>query len=95
MGSLLEGNGEATHLQEVKDELIFALESTGVEQFEPEINSDYRQYQKFVEAVKDRHHAKKSGQKDRIARVLRRGYRYVIDEETVKVVRTARVKLFN
>lgn len=92
---LAEQNAQTTDLEDVRDELVFALESSGVEQFEPEINSDYRQYQKFVEAVKDRHHAKKSGQKDRIARVLRRGYRYVIDEENVKVVRTARVKLFN
>ena len=92
---LAEQGAETTDLEDVRDDLVFALESSGVEQFEPEINSDYRQHQKFVEAVKDRNPAKKSGQKDKIARVLRRGYRYVIDEENVKVVRTARVKLFN
>jgi len=85
---------ETKDLEEARDDLIFALESSGVEQFEPEINSDYRQHQKFVEAVKDREPANQPNEKDKIAKVLRRGYRYVIDDENVKVVRTARVKLF-
>jgi len=33
---------DSVDLEEVKDELIFALESSGIEQFRPEINSEYR-----------------------------------------------------
>jgi len=91
---LAKQDTETADLEEVRDELVFALESSGVEQFEPEINSKYSQHQKFVEVVKDRQRMSKPDQKDKIAKVLRRGYRYVIDEADAKVVRTARVKLF-
>ncbi len=87
-------NIETSDLREVRDELIFALESSGVEQFEPEINSDYRRQQKKAEAVKDRELADDPNLKGKIAKVLRRGYQFVIDEMNFKVVRTAQVKLF-
>jgi molecular chaperone GrpE (heat shock protein) len=86
---------EATgHLEEVRDELLFALESSGVERYEPQINSDYRGQEKLAEAVKAKQPSHKSEQAGRIAKVLRSGYRYIIDDENVKVVRTAQVKLF-
>jgi len=94
IASLTDCNGEATHLQEVKDELIFALESTGVEQFEPEINSEYRGQEKNAEAVKDKQQPGDSNLTGKIARVIRPGYRYFIDDDNFKVVRTAQVKLF-
>ena len=87
-------NIETSDLVEVRDELIFALESSGVEQFEPEINSDYHRQQKKAEAVKDRELADDPNLKGKIAKVLRRGYQFVIDEMNFKVVRTAQVKLF-
>ncbi len=87
-------NIETSDLKEVRDELIFALESSGVEQFEPEINSDYRRQQKKAEAVKDRELVDNPNLKGKIAKVLRRGYQFVIDEMNFKVVRTAQVKLF-
>jgi len=87
-------NIETSDLKEVRDELIFALESSGVEQFEPEINSDYRRQQKKAEAVKDREIVDDPNLKGKIAKVLRRGYQFVIDEMNFKVVRTAQVKLF-
>jgi molecular chaperone GrpE (heat shock protein)/type II secretory pathway pseudopilin PulG len=85
---------EASHLKEVRDELVFALESSGVERFEPEIDSDYRGQEKYAEAVKDREHCDDPDKTGKIAQIIRPGYRYSIDEENVKIVRPAAVKLF-
>ena len=82
------------HLEEVRDELIFALESSGVEQFRPEVNSAYRGQEKSTEAVKEREHCEDSGKFGMIAKVVRPGYQYFIDEGNLKVVRAAQVKLF-
>lgn len=86
---------EATaHLEEIRDEMLFALESSGVERFEPKINSDYCGQEKLAEAVKEKQTSHKSEQAGRIAKVLRPGYRYIIDDNNFKIVRTAQVKLF-
>jgi molecular chaperone GrpE (heat shock protein) len=85
---------KVNHLTEVRDELVFALDSSGVEQFEPEINSDYRGQEKIAEAVKDRQDSEEPEQKGKIASVIRPGYQYFISEENIKVVRPAQVKLF-
>jgi molecular chaperone GrpE (heat shock protein) len=91
----LEDEGaETSQLEEVRDELIFALESSGLERFEPELNSEYRGQEKWAEAVKERQESDKAKMSGKIAEVLRPGYRYIIDEENIKVVRTAQVKLF-
>ena len=81
-------------LEDVRDELLFALESSGVEQYRPEVNSEYRGQEKLAEAIKQKETPKKSDQAGKIAKVVRPGYRYIIDEESYKVVRTAQVKLF-
>jgi len=94
ISQLSEEDVRASHLKEIKDELIFALESSGIEQFEPEINSSYRGQEKFAEAVKGKESCKDPKRKGKIAKVIRPGYQYFIDEENVKVVRTAQVKLF-
>ena len=91
---LARENVETIDLEEVRDELVFALESSGVEQFEPEISSDYRGQEKTTEAVKDKQSCDDPTLTGKIAKVLRAGYQYIIDEGNVKVVRTARVKLF-
>ncbi len=93
--SRLNSKTKATHLKEVRDELIFALESSGVEQFEPEMNSEYRGQEKVAEAVKDREPSEDSGQRGKIASVIRPGYQYFISEENVKIVRPAQVRLFD
>jgi hypothetical protein len=85
---------KAVHLEEVRDELIFALESSGIEQFEPEINSEYRGQEKFAEAVKDKEECDNPNQTGKIAQVIKPGYQYFINEENIKVVRPAQVKLF-
>ncbi len=81
-------------LEEVRDELIFALESSGVEQFEPELHSEYRGQEKQAEAVKDKEPTEDESLKGKIAAIIRPGYQYLIDQEKTKIVRTAQVKLF-
>lgn len=93
--SRLDGNSaKNADLIEVRDELIFALESSGVEQFEPEVNSDYRGQEKGAEAVKDRQPNEKPEQRGKIASIIRPGYQYFISEENIKIVRPAQVRLF-
>jgi len=94
IAQLSERNVETAQLEEVRDELVFALESSGVEQFKPQLNSDYRGQEKKAEAVKDRHSCDDPNMPGKIAEVIKPGYQYVIDEENVKVVRMAQVKLF-
>jgi len=94
IGRLSEQDSKAVHLEEIRDELIFVLESSGVEQFKPEINSDYRGQEKYAEAIKEKESCKDSKRKGKIAKVIRPGYQYFISEENVKVVRPAQVKLF-
>ena len=92
---LSEKNIETSDLEEVRDELLFALESSGIEQFEPGVNSDYRGQEKFAEAVKERQQCDDPKQTGKIAQVIRPGYQYFINDENIKVVRTAQVKLFS
>jgi len=91
---LSEKDSKATHLEEVRDELIFALESSGIEQYEPELNSEYRGQEKYAEAVKDKQDSNNAKQAGKIANIIRPGYQYFINEGNVKVVRPAQVKLF-
>lgn len=92
--SLSENDIKTEHLEEIKDELLFALESSGIEQFEPEINSEYRGQEKYAEAVKDRQNCDEIEQTGKIAQVVRPGYQYFINDENIKVVRPAQVRLF-
>ena len=85
---------DVTDLEEVRDELIFALESSGVEQFEPEINSDYRGQEKYAEAVKEKKKSDDPKQKGKIDKVLKPGYQCFIDEENVRIIRPAQVRLY-
>lgn len=89
-----EKDVETEHLEEVRDELIFALESSSVEQFSPEINSLYRGQERLTEAVKEKVPCDGGDRAGRIAKVVRPGYQYFIDEGNRKMVRAAQVKLF-
>jgi molecular chaperone GrpE (heat shock protein) len=92
--NLADEDAQTEHLEEVRDELIFALESSGIEQFEPEVNSDYRGQEKFAEAVKEKTECEDPDKKGKIESVLRPGYHFFIDDENVKIVRPAQVRLF-
>lgn len=85
---------EVVDLEEVRDEMLFALESSGVEQYEPELNSDYHGQEKFAEAVKGKESCDDKKQTGKIAKIIRPGYQFFIDEGNVKVVRPAQVKLY-
>jgi hypothetical protein len=93
--SKFEKAGEETgYLQDVRDELVFALESSGVEQFEPGLEDDYKGLEKEVEAVRTRIKTNTASLKGKIAEIVRPGYKYVVNEDEVKVVRCAQVKLY-
>jgi molecular chaperone GrpE (heat shock protein) len=94
LAELPKGDDAVQPLEEIKDELLFALESSGVEQFRPEINSEFHGQEKLAEALKEKQPAKKPDQAGKIAKVIRPGYRYVIDDDNYRIVRTAQVKLY-
>jgi len=81
-------------LSEVHDELLFSLESSGVEQFAPDLNTSFSGQERLAEAVKAKAPSPKPELKGCIAEIIKPGYQYVIDEQNVKIVRTARVKLY-
>jgi molecular chaperone GrpE (heat shock protein) len=82
-------------LEQSKQELIFALESSGVERFDVPLQSDYKGQEKQLEVLKDRVEANDPQLSGKIAEVVRMGYQYVIDEENVKIVRPAQIRLYN
>jgi len=93
--SKLNGTGELVqYLRDVRDELVFALESSGVEQFEPQIDADYKGLEKTAEAVHARQHSDQAHLSGKIAKVVRPGYQYVLNDNDVKIVRAAQVKLY-
>ena len=91
---LSQQDQETGHLEDVRDELVFALESSGVEQFEPQIDADYKGLEKLVEAVQERESTQKTRLSGKIAKVVRPGYQYVLNSDDVKIVRAAQVRLY-
>ncbi len=91
---LSDDDSAVQHLEEIRDELLFALESSGIEQFRPEVNSEYRGQEKLAETMKEKEPTQAPDQAGKIAKVIRPGYRYMIDDDNYKVVRAAQVKLF-
>ena len=91
----LDEQGQAIEaLDQVCEELLFALESSGVEPFEPQVGSVYRGQERWAEAIKEREPCDEPQLKGCIFAVVRPGYQYVVDEQNLKVVRAARVKLY-
>jgi molecular chaperone GrpE (heat shock protein) len=82
-------------LEEVRDELLFSLESSGIEQFRPDLKSEYRGLEKSTEVIKEREPAPKPKLKGLIAKIVRAGYQYCLNEDKIKVVRTAQVKIYD
>lgn len=94
IAELAQRSIEAPYLREMHDELLFALESSGVEQFEPQINCDYRGQEKLIEALTEKVDCDDPQLSGKIAQVVRPGYHYFLNDDSVKVIRTAQVKLF-
>jgi hypothetical protein len=94
ISEMTEQGDDIIELKEVRDELLFALESSGVEPYEPKINSDYHGQEKYAEAVKEKESCDDPKRSGKIAKVIRPAYQYFIDDENAKIVRPAQVKLY-
>ena len=92
--SLQAKDVDVSDLQEIHDELVFALESSGVERFSPEINTDYCGQEKKLEAIKDKVLCDDPALNGKIAEVVRYGYYHLIEDNNIKVIRPSQVKLF-
>ncbi|MCE5185552.1 MAG: hypothetical protein LLF76_05445 [Planctomycetaceae bacterium] len=82
------------HLQDVRDELVFALESSGIEQYEPDLNIPYKGLERYAEAVKERVPTTDPEKSGVIAEIARSGYQYLVNDDDVKIVRCAQVRLY-
>ncbi len=82
-------------LEDIRDELIFALESSGVEQFSPDVKTPFKGLEKYVEAVHQRVPVSNADWAGTIAEIVRPGYQYLINDDEVKIVRCAQVKLYD
>lgn len=87
-------NKDTSAMEDIRDEMVFALESSGVEPYEPEVGRDYRGLEKYAEAVKERKENDDPEKTGKIAEIVRPGYQYLISDEEVKIVRCAQVKLY-
>ena len=82
-------------LGDIRDELVFALESSGIEQFSPELKAPFKGLEKYVEAVRQRIVTDDEALYGCIAEIARPGYQYLISDDDVKIVRCAQVKLYD
>jgi molecular chaperone GrpE (heat shock protein) len=85
---------DTSAMEDIRDEMVFALESSGVEPFEPDIGQPYRGLEKYAEAIKERKENDDPDKSGTIAEIIRPGYQYLISDEEVKIVRCAQVKLY-
>lgn len=92
--SLKKDEVDFADFSEIRDEIVFALESSGIEQFKLEQNTKYTGQEKVAEAAPDKIKSKNPNQKGNIAQTVRPGYRQFIDDDNFKIIRPARVKLY-
>jgi Na+-transporting methylmalonyl-CoA/oxaloacetate decarboxylase gamma subunit len=81
-------------LEDIRDELTYALESSGVEPFSPDLGAAYKGLERYAEAVHERCTNNDPDQSGTIAKIIRPGYQYLISESEIKVVRCAQVQLY-
>lgn len=92
---LSEKSDENPHtLEDIRDELTYALESSGVESFSPDIGAAYKGLERYAEAVHDRCTNNDPDRSGTIAKVVRPGYQYLINDNEIKIVRCAQVQLY-
>lgn len=82
-------------LEDIRDELVFALESSGVEQYQPDLKIPFKGLEKYAEAVRGRIPSTDPSLVGMIAEVIRPGYQYLINDDEIKIVRCAQVKLYD
>jgi molecular chaperone GrpE (heat shock protein) len=89
-----EGSEAVGYLEDIRDELVFSLESGGIEQFKPDLNISFRGLEKYTEAIRERVFTDQGELVGCIAQVTRPGYQYLVNDDEVKIVRCAQVKLY-
>ena len=92
--NLFDQGTETGCLHDVRDELVFAIESSGVEQIPIQTGSVYKGSEKIAEAIAEKEHTDDPELAGKVARVVRPGYQYVINDQQVRVVRSAQVVLY-
>ncbi len=80
-------------LEAVEQILVFALDSCGVEQFEPPVNVPFSKYRQDAEAVQPNETTTVPEEADTIARVVLPGYRIYISEDQSRLARPAKVNV--
>jgi molecular chaperone GrpE (heat shock protein) len=88
------GEEAAVYLEDIRDELVFSLEASGIEQFGPDLKSPFKGLEKYAEAVRERIFTEETELVGCIAEVARPGYQYLVNDDDVKIVRCAQVKLY-
>ena len=89
-----QGEDAAVYLEDIRDELVFALEASGIEQFGPDLQAPFKGLEKYAEAVRERIFTEDTELVGCIAEVARPGYQYLVNDDDVKIVRCAQVKLY-
>ena len=89
-----QGEEAAVYLEDIRDELVFSLEASGIEQFGPDLKASFKGLEKYAEAVRERIFTEESELVGCIAEVARPGYQYLVNDDDVKIVRCAQVKLY-
>lgn len=89
-----QGDEAAVYLEDIRDELVFSLEASGIEQFGPDLQAPFKGLEKYAEAVRERIFTEDTELVGCIAEVARPGYQYLLNDDNVKIVRCAQVKLY-
>ena len=89
-----QGEDAAAYLEDIRDELVFAMEASGIEQFGPDLQASFKGLEKYTEAVRERIFTEDADLVGCIAEVARPGYQYLVNDDDVKIVRCAQVKLY-
>ncbi|HSV27550.1 MAG TPA: nucleotide exchange factor GrpE, partial [Sedimentisphaerales bacterium] len=85
---------DTRHLQLLRDELLFAMESSGVERFDVEPGADFRGQEHRLKAQSQRELTENPELVGKVAQVTRPGYQCYISEDVTKTVRPAEVRVY-
>ena len=94
IGELSANGGSVDHLLPVREELVFILESNGIERFGAKIDSEYRGQENRVQVLNEREETEDTELIGRISQVVRPGYQCRVNDEYTKIVRPAQVRLY-
>ena len=94
IGELTANGGAVDHLLPVREELMFILESNGIERFGAKIDSDYHGQEIRVQVLNEREETEDTELIGRIAQVIRPGYQCRVNDDYTKIVRPAQVRLY-